>query len=127
MKYYTDGYTIGLNPSPTGGGYAVVDESGKLLVHEVINKEGFTNNEGEILGLERALEICGRGDVISTDSMVALTWIHSGKSKARKDLNPLLQKLKEIVEDKKINLIWEGRDYNIAGHFNESYDSGRPE
>ena len=57
MKYYSDGFTNGSNPSKTGGGYSIVDENNTLLVLEKIEKKGFTNNEAELLGLFLALTI----------------------------------------------------------------------
>ena len=63
-KYYCDGYTRGGNPG-INGGYSIVDENGKLIVHEVINRE-ITNNEAEILGIWDSLLRCDKGDIIST-------------------------------------------------------------
>lgn len=123
MKYYTDGYTLGQNPSDEGGGYSVVDENGELIAHEVIRQSHFTNNEAEIRGIEHVLKICAAGDQISTDSMNALTWIHAGKSKARADLNEVLKFCQKELVAKKVNLMWEGRDFNLAGHFNEAFDT----
>jgi ribonuclease HI len=123
MKYYCDGYTLDWNPSKTGGGYSIVDEHGSLLEHKVINKEGFTNNEAEILGILGTLEMCEEGDQVSTDSMCSLSWINKGSAKARPDLNPLLSKCKELLGEKRINLMWERRDFNLAGHFNEEHDT----
>lgn len=118
MKYYSDGFTIGGNPA-TEGGYTVVDETGKLIHQEVIWKDRVTNNDVEILGILHALEIARFGDVVSTDSMTALTWVNTGKSKLRKDLNEILRRAKSLKEEKHINLCWEGREFNLAGIRNE--------
>lgn len=128
MKYFTDGYTLGSNPSH-GGGYTIVDETGSLIESKVINKEGFTNNEAEILGIEKALELCKAGDTISTDSMNSLSWVFGGKSKARPDLNDRLHYLMLRMIELNINLCWERRDFNLAGLYNEKMklDTGRPE
>lgn len=128
MKLYTDGYTKGSNPS-YGGGYTIVDESGSLIETQVIEKKGFTNNEAEICGIERAFELCKYGDAISTDSMNSLTWVFGGKSKARPDLSERLHALMVGMIEKNINLCWERRDFNLAGLYNEKMklDSGRPE
>lgn len=125
MKYYCDGYTLLDNPSRVGGGYSIVDESGKLITHQVIKQEGFTNNDAEIQGALATLEMASEGDTISTDSFCVITWINGGKSKARPDLLETLQRCKKLREEKKINLTWEGRDFNLAGHFNEKFDSGK--
>lgn len=124
MKYYCDGYTREGNPG-TSGGYSIVDEHGILILHEVINKR-MTNNETEILGIRKAMDICSIGDQISTDSMNSLSWVRAGKSKSRPDLNPILRECQDLLVDKELNLMWEGRDFNKAGHFNDSFDTGKP-
>ncbi len=119
MKYYTDGFVRGSNPSPIGGGFTVVNEKNELIIREEIFKEGFTNNEGEILGILHALRICGIGDTVSTDSMCCLTWANKGFSKVRPDLRDILMECQMLKTTKKVNLMWEGRDFNLAGIFNE--------
>lgn len=119
MKYYTDGFVDGHNPSSKGGGYTIVDEKGILIKRVYVEKNPFTNNEAEILGILNALLFSKEGDTISTDSMVCLTWANTGKSKARPDLNMLLWECMLLKNGKKINLMWEGRDFNLAGIFNE--------
>lgn len=119
MKYYTDGFMIGGNPSDTGGGFTIVDENNESIHREVVNKKNFTNNEAETLGILKALTIAKEGDTVSTDSMCCLGWVNRGKSKARPDLNELLSTAKFLAEKKKINLCWERRDFNLAGIYNE--------
>lgn len=118
MKYYTDGWLMGSNPSH-GGGWTVIDENNKLIERGELRKMGFTNNEAEIRAIKFALEYAEEGDQISTDSMCCLSWVNKGKSKARPDLNELMTECKNIKEKKKINLMWEGRDFNLAGIYNE--------
>lgn len=121
MKYFTDGWMMGSNnPSPYGGGYTVIDENNKLIKEEEFRVTGFTNNEAEIRGIKFALEYAVKGDTISTDSMCCLTWVNKGKSKARPDLRDLLEGCKKLKNEKEINLIWEGRDFNLAGIYNEN-------
>lgn len=119
MKYFTDGFNYDSNPSPKGGGFTIVDESGALVHREVINKSGFTNNEGEIRGILWALEKAENGDIISTDSLCCLTWANKGSAKPRPDLLPVLQRCKELLRSKTINLMWERREFNLAGILNE--------
>lgn len=119
MKYYTDGWMMGNNPSPLGGGFTITNESGEVIKREEIYKKGFTNNEAEIRGIEFALEYADKGDTVSTDSMCCLTWARTGKSKARPDLKERLQHCKLLFTEKEINLMWEGRDFNLAGIYNE--------
>lgn len=119
MKLYTDGFVLGRNGNSKGGGYTIVDQHSKLITRETVYKEKFTNNDGEILGVYHALKIAGALDCISTDSMVAITWVRSGFSKARPDLNVMLRECQFLMRDKCINLMWEGRDHNLAGQYNE--------
>ena len=119
MKYYCDGFQIGGNPSDIGGGYSIVDENNKLVECKNIHREHFTNNEAEILGIWGALLLANTGDTISTDSMCCLSWVNKGKSKARPDLKSVLARCKELKEEKQINLMWEAREFNLAGKYNE--------
>jgi ribonuclease HI len=125
MKYYTDGFVIGHNPSDIGGGYTITDDRGLVLKQEHIYKKKFTNNEGEMLGVIETLRLARKGDSISTDSMCILSWINKGSSKARPDFNILLKEARKLKEDKEINLMWEGRDFNLAGQVNEDKDMDR--
>lgn len=116
--YHTDGFVIGMNGRSRGGGYTVFLNN-KFLKRKTIYKYNFTNNEGELLGVVSALEHANNGDEILTDSMIALSWIRSGKPKARKDLINLATIGKNLLHKKKINLYWGSRDNNQAGIYNE--------
>jgi ribonuclease HI len=119
MKYYTDGFCLLGNPSNLGGGYTTTDKDGNLIKQETIYKKGFTNNEGEMLGIINTLRLASQNDEISTDSMCMLSWFNRGKSKSRPDLNEILKEGKQLKIEKNINLMWEGRDFNKAGWINE--------
>lgn len=122
MKFFTDGFTKLKNPSPVGGGYTILDENNTVLAVENIEKEGMTNNEAEILGIYHCLkEFCIMADTISTDSMNSISWIRSKKDKkiARQDLLEIILKCRILIKDKMTNLIWEGRERNLAGIYNE--------
>ena len=122
MKYFTDGFTLEKNPSPRGGGYTIFNEKNELLKTQNIDKSGMTNNEAEILGVFECLKLyCKEGDIISTDSMNTIAWVRTKKlgKVARQDLLDIIIKCKKMIEDKKVNLIWEGREYNLAGVYNE--------
>lgn len=124
MKYYIDGFTKLRNPSPIGGGYSIFDENNTLIKVENIDKVGMTNNEAELIGLLNCLKEVRIGDTISTDSMNTIAWIRTKKSNkiSRKDLIPIIMECRQMLESLKVNLIWEGRDFNLAGKYNE--DSG---
>lgn len=119
MKYYCDGFMIKSNPSPYGGGYTIVDENNVLIKREVVKQSGFTCNEAELLGILETLRLAEYNDKISTDSMCTLTWVNAGKSKARPDLNDKMLEAKNLKREKNINLMWEDRNYNLAGKYNE--------
>lgn len=126
MKYYTDGWMKGSkNPSPYGGGWTVINEEGTLIRFADIKQSNFTNNEAEVRGIIEALEKAEMFDEISTDSMCCLTWINKGMSKARPDLNELLKKGHSLMKEKNINLMWERREFNLAGLYNEEMHKTR--
>ena len=126
VKYYCDGYCIQKNPSDIGGGYTIVDENNQLIKTEQILKSNFTNNEAELLGVLETAKICNQGDIISTDSQIIIKWISGIKNKrhlenksARKDLNHLKEEAYQLIKEKQINLIWQMRENNRAGWYNE--------
>lgn len=120
MIYYTDGFTIFSNPSDFGGGYTIVDEKNNLKERCQFDKKGFTNNEGELLGVYNCLLFCKKGDVIITDSKCITFWCKSGKSKARPDLNEKIMMSKMLLFEKSVKLEWKPREENLAGHYNEN-------
>lgn len=123
MIYYSDGFTIDSNPGSKGG-YTITDSSGKLLKTTIIKKNGFTNNEAELLGVYNCVKtFCVNGDTVITDSMNNIYWCKSGFSKTRLDLNGVISKCKKLIKKKNINLVWEGRDGNLAGQYNEGHYS----
>lgn len=130
MKIYSDGFCIRGNPSKIGGGYSIVDENNNLLCCQEIFKEGFTNNEGELLGCIKAMELANVGDTISVDSRNTISWIMYSASiprkdpeaeakRARKDLDDFKKKGLELMKEKHLSLIFEGRENNLAGIYNE--------
>ena len=126
MIYYTDGYTLLKNPSPTGGGYSIVKKGGKLLHHVKIKKFNFTNNEAELLGACHSIKIAKKGDTIVVDSRNSMLWIWSGKCPARSDLTPFAKEAHDVMVQKEVYLAWMPRELNLAGHYNEQYDTGCP-
>ena len=119
MIYYTDGFTIWRNPSPKGGGYTVIDATNTLRSYQVIAKKGFTNNEGELLGILNALELAETGDTIISDSRICINWILRGQAGTRIDLWSRAREGQKLWRIKKINLKWENRRDILAGQYNE--------
>lgn len=118
MKYYVDGFTIGGNPG-LAGGFTIVDENNKLIKRETRKKSGFTNNEGEILGVAYAAILACYGDTIVTDSKTAISWATVALCGSRPDLKDMCQVLKELILSKNISLVWQPRKENLAGIMNE--------
>jgi len=118
MTIYTDGYTIGKNPSLIGGGFVIMDEELKILCMQEIRKP-MTNNEAELLGILKATELAKNGDEIVTDSMNSLQWVMNRKCKARPDLKPQAQQAYINILEKKLKLVHRPRQENIAGNYIE--------
>jgi ribonuclease HI len=122
MIYYTDGFTVGSNPSNIGGGFTITDDRKNLIHHEQEFRRHFTNNDGELLGIEyAATQVCGQGDEIRTDSQIALRWVQVGGSKARPDLDPVCRCAKQAVWEKGLTVRWVRREQNLAGLWNEEH------
>jgi len=122
MIYYVDGFCLGDNPSPTGGGYTIVVFDGetalRLVCQEVI-RPGMTNNEAELLAIYHASEMAQPLDEIISDSMCALAWVRKGKCHARPDLNKYASGAQQNVLTKDLNLHYESRYSNLAGLYND--------
>lgn len=118
-RYYSDGYTTLRNPSNYGGGFVVCNQEGKVLIHKKIQKQGFTNNEAELLGVYEVLKFCSPFSKVYTDSMNTYYWIKKGESKTRKDLYKILQHCKELKNEKYIEIKWKSREQNLAGIYIE--------
>ena len=119
MILYCDGFTEYSNPSRTGGGWVVFSEDETILEIGCIKKSGFTSNEAELLGIQKALQIAQQNDEVRTDSMNNLAWIKSCKSKVRADLMPIMKECNELQKNKNIKLTFVPRDKNLAGVFIE--------
>ena len=116
---YTDGFTIGKNPSQSGGGFILVDENGLEIDRQTFYKEKYTNNEGELMGVLETSKIIENEGEIYTDSKNTCYWVNNCKCKARPDLKPFAQKAKINILEKKLKLIWIPREENLAGQLSE--------
>ena len=118
-RIYSDGYTIGSNPSRVGGGFAIIKEGGEFVCEKEILKVGMTNNEAELLGVLEATEVAEQFDTIVTDSMNTYWWVMKRKCKARPDLKFIAEKAYSNILQKNLELIQEGRETNLAGNYIE--------
>lgn len=118
MKLYADGYCLRKNPSPIGGGWTVATRKRLIKTQEVL-KEGFTNNEAELLACYNAILLADKGDEVVVDSQNTLAWINRGSCKARPDLSHIAFAAKKEMFEKGIRVYWLPREKNFAGHYNE--------
>ena len=116
--YFTDGYCSKNGKVNAVGGFTVF-KNGILLTSQKLEKRGVTSNECELEGLAHAIRDAGQNDEIVVDSQVCIFWIKSGRPKARMDLQPLCQELKQLVSEKKLDVYWLPREENLAGIYNE--------
>ena len=123
MIFHADCFIYGGNPSKKGGGYTITDERGELILQEEVLKCGFTNNEGELLGVLKALMLASHGDTVVTDSQNAIAWIKSGKPKARPDLTEFAALAKKLAAHKGVSVRWTPRAQNAAGVYNEQHQA----
>ena len=83
-------FRSGNSPSAIGG-FTITDAEGILISRRVIRKAGLANNEAEGRGIMVAVDLAEAGDIIVSDSQIALGWVRRGRSKARADLNDRLR------------------------------------
>lgn len=119
MTWYVDGYTDGKNPSDTGGGFVVFKDD-KHFITQHIDKNNFTNNEAELLGVLFCSGIADDNDTIFTDSMNTIYWVKSGKPKARPDLKEIVNMAKSMVSKKHLQIKFIKREQNLAGNYIEN-------
>lgn len=120
LELFVDGYTIGRNPSKIGGGFSIFDKQDNLLEEVEVKKYWMTNNEAELLGMTRALELATTNSIIYTDSRNTMAWVKSGRPKARMDLQPIALKARRLIEEKNITVCWVPREMNLAGIYLEN-------
>jgi ribonuclease HI len=121
--WYSDGFGIGQNGITTRGGYTVF--KGNTLIENIETPaigNIHTNNQAELQGIERAVELMSKNDLLITDSMNSMYWIHKGKARSRSDLNNIIIKITKLSKEKNISIQWKRREENLAGHYNETID-----
>jgi len=116
---FADGFLFRANPSPTGGGYTVVNKQGEVLAREIIEQPGLTNNEAELRGLIRAIELAEKRSSVGTDSRVARAWVCRGRSRARRDLRTILKRTRKLLLEKEVEIVFVPRELNPAGILND--------
>jgi ribonuclease HI len=120
--WHVDGFTLGPNPSPHGGGFTVIGPAGQLVVSHTLYRP-MTCNEAELLAVAFAVWRASSQDVIYTDSQTAFYWIRSGVCKSRPDLTTVARKTKHWIQTKSLTVTLVPRERNLAGHYNEQHQS----
>lgn len=118
MKYYCDGYTRGTQKR-YGGGFCVMREDGELIAFEQMDIPGVSSLEFELKAIQHAVSICEHNDQVSTDTMFLVSQLLKRKIKIVDKFTEDLQKTAMLIKEKNINLMWEGRRFNLAGIYNE--------
>ena len=119
MIYYCDGYCLGSNPSKYGGGFTIFNYKDKLIKTKRILKDGFTNNEAELIAVNETAKFAKKNDIIITDSQIVMNWIFKNYSNNRIDLNKMIIETNNLIKEKNLNLCWQQRYFNLAGRYNE--------
>ena len=122
MIYYCDGFCFEKNPSPLGGGYTIVNKNKKLIAHEKIYKQNFTNNEAELLGIYNSLRVAKKNDTVVSDSQICIGWVYRKLAGSRIDLNNIAKDANSMMVARQVHLAWQPRDVNLAGKYNEQFE-----
>lgn len=134
MKLYVDG-GCSFNNQPDISKREMVsvvaDDNGSIL--DEITNHGGSNSIAELIAIEHALDWCVKNNIkkvhISSDSRTAISQFHKDESKrSAKSIRKMndyewyqavkgrIDELKQLVE---VELEWQGRDFNLAGHYIE--------
>jgi ribonuclease HI len=120
MRYDVDGFLIGRNPSPQGGGFTVIDEDHRLIAHHTFYKPNFTNNEAELWAMAAGVFAAAQNDIIRSDSQCIVSWVAGGRCKSRPDLQTLCDTCYHVIHQKNLCIFWIEREQNLAGIYNET-------
>lgn len=114
MPTFVDGFS-----NNQSSGFTICDEEGILLLRKEYPRR-ITCNEAELQGVLAAVEHISDTTLI-TDSKIAMSWIKRGWCKARPDLTPIARRIKSLLTERRVKLVWMPREQNLAGHLNEEF------
>lgn len=100
------------------GRYAVVTD--KIIIIEKIDVK--TSNEAEYFGIVKALKLAVPGDIIYSDSELAVNQLAGEWNVKAQNLRPLWLKARALINKKRITIKWISRKYNEAGKLLEQND-----
>ena len=115
-KTFVDGYLKGQNPSNEGGATICLYDDCKSYN---IKQEGLTNNQVEIIAC--ILGMLEKRKIIISDSQIAVNCLNGTWKSHEEYLQPLVNLGRIILQLKKKKLVWERRDTNLAGIYNETH------
>ena len=114
MKHKNDYYCDGSGWNGRESKFCVVRPDGvtEIVTYE---REEYTNNEMEYEAVETAMELAKEGDTIYTDSRLVVEQINGNYKVRSRKQRPRWKACSKLVDDKKLNVRWIGRDINKAG------------
>lgn len=115
-KTYVDGYLIDTNPSDKGGFTIAIED--KIKTYE-IKQKNLTNNQVEIMAC--IVGMLEKPKIIISDSQIAVKCINGEWKGKNEKLLPLINLGRVMLKIKKKTLIWEKRDNNLAGIYNDQH------
>lgn len=110
MIYYCDGYE-----NMKGCGYLVASNNSSILFHQKFSPRLYTNNECEYLAVIKAIELASKNDTIYTDSKLVVGQLCWKWKCNYKHLSVLINRCKELMINKPVDIRWINRERNLAG------------
>ena len=99
-----------------------LDQHGSVLFKEFLGDT--TNNEGELVAIQRVLEM-GEPVAIFSDSRIAVNWVNRGRpGKAATQYTDSILDCHELLGQTESTLEWIPREKNLAGIYFEDFGVG---
>jgi ribonuclease HI len=112
MNIYADGSgTNGITSS-----YCICREDGEVIKYEVFEDKA-TNNEMEYKAVIEGLRTAKDGDIVFTDSLLAVNQVAGTNRINVPHLRPLAGEARRLLKTKDVKLRWIGRADNVAGWY----------
>lgn len=119
---YFDGWVAPKNPGVRGGA-VVADRNGNEIDSVTREYEGITNNQTEAMGLWLACKHALEGSTVVGDSQLVIRRANdiaqNVKRKRKGKWDEIVGKAVPYILQKRLNVTWVPREYNLAGHINE--------
>ena len=99
-------------------GYAIVDEKGRVVVHNEFEK-AYTNNEMEYTAVWKAVQLATSDTRIVTDSQLVVNQVNGTWAVNEGKFNRVVEEIRKFIKKKNLVLEWVPRKENLAGIFLE--------